>query len=66
MKIKNVNGTFWNESTNCFGPIQAATEYETIDDCPSSIEDNDFKDIELYEDRYYTEYDFDAVASVVK
>jgi hypothetical protein len=66
MKIKNVNGTFWNADTNCFGPECVATEYATIDDCPSLIEDNNFTEIKLYDHRYYTRYDDDAVASVVQ
>lgn len=36
--IQNPGGLWWNEDQNCFGHVQAATEYE-IADLPFFIED---------------------------
>jgi hypothetical protein len=72
MKIKNVNGTYWNEDTNCFGPECAATEYANVFTMPMSIENDDCDRLEIWvggarDALYYPSYDdeADAVASAV-
>ncbi len=66
MKIKNVNGTFWNEDNDCFGPIQASTEYTDYADMPDFIYTNDGTELERTRFEWYPEGDdSDAVASVV-
>ena len=68
--IKSQNGTYWNDANECFGPIQAATLYERIDDLPDFINDacidihstpdkGGFLDI-----RYYVDDSIDSIASV--
>ncbi len=41
MKIKHVNGMFWNEDNGCFTVAEiAATEYDHVSDLPQEIADD--------------------------
>ena len=48
MKIGHINGTFWNAENNCFGPIEAATEFVNTDEIPDHITDNNGTVLEKY------------------
>ena len=39
--IKKFNGLYWNANNDCFGPKQAATIYDEIDDLPDIISENE-------------------------
>lgn len=68
--IKSENGTYWNEANYCFGPLQAAENYKSIDDLPMYIADAEI-DIHSTPDeggfldiRYYNDDDDNSIASV--
>lgn len=69
MKIKGLNGTYWNAENKCFGPLQAATEYDYYLDLPVEVEYcGETAEIAAFapgDIRYYILGDNDAIASAV-
>lgn len=59
MRIQHVNGTWWNENTECFGPEQVATDYDYAPLFIGDLDVGEFADDDI---RYYESGNDDAVA----
>lgn len=72
--IENTSGNYWCESNNCFvGTVYAATEYESLEDLPGFLWDDDGNEYEgdTFDDnpadiQYYSEFSNSPFATARK